>query len=128
MRALLLTGLALLAAACTTAAPPGGRPALDSDDVAVYQSEDEIPGEYEVVEVLVPPADIARAGSGYDATDAVERFARRKAASVGANGVLVVSTAEASSRVRAVSSVRNGYTLSPGTLVAIYVRSAPAPQ
>ncbi|MDT7856898.1 hypothetical protein RQM47_09625 [Rubrivirga sp. S365] len=128
MRTLLSLGLALALGACATAAPPDGRPALRADDVVVYRSADDIPGEYEVIETIVPPDDIARVGSGYGATDAVERFARRKAASMGANGVLVVSTAEAASNVRATASVRNGYTLSPGALVAVYVTPPEAPR
>ena len=120
-----LTALALAGCASpsgTTAS--GDRPALRPADVVFYASEAEVPGEYEVVEVLVPPADVARAGSGYDASAAVERYARRRAAALGANGVLVVTTAEAGSEARAVAAVRNGYTLKENDMVAIFVTQA----
>ena len=128
MKQLSLLAAVLMVAACAPSASvtADGRPALRSDDVVVYRSEGQVPGEYEVVEVIVPPSDIAREGSGYNATDAVERFARRRAAALGANGVLVVSTAEADSEARSRSAVLNGYTLTPGTFVAIRVTEAPA--
>lgn len=126
MKTLLVLALALAVVGC--AAPSGttasGRPALRPADVVFYASERDVPGEYEVIEVLVPPDDIARVGSGYDSSDAVERYARRRAAALGANGVLSVNTAEADSDSRAAAVVRNGYTLSQTHMVAIYVTAA----
>lgn len=123
-----LAALALLAG-CASAPPASGeRAAVRPADVAVYTSEADVPGEFVVIAEIVPPADVARTGSGYDDTDAVERYVRRRAAESGANGVLLLPTSEADSRVRARTAVENGYTLTRGRWVAIYVAARAGPR
>lgn len=116
-----LLAAALVFAGCATAPASDERAPVRPADVAFYTSEDDVPGEFVVIERIVPPADVARTGSGYDDTDAVERYVRRRAARLGANAVLLVSTSEAGSRAQARTAVRNGYTLTEGHWVAIYV-------
>ncbi len=130
MKRLSLLTAALVLAGCASSgygtAAGEGAGDVRPQDVVFYTSEDDIAGEYEVVEVIVPPSDLAREGSGYDNARMVERFARRRAVAVGANGILVVRATDPEDRSRAAAAVRNGFTLDGDQMVA--VRITPPPQ
>lgn len=125
--ALLLTGLAGCSSTGDSVISPSPSSAANQGEIVFYESEDAVPGEYEVVEVITPPDHIAREGSGYEGTGAIRRYVRRRAAALGANAVLLVSTAEADSDSRALATVRNGYTLAQTRFVAIKVAPSARP-
>ncbi len=124
-RLLLLSPLVLLMAACagsgTTTDTASGYPPLESSQVTVYNSEKDVPGEFEVVSFLQPPQQ-----TGYSASSSQTEEMRRQAARLGANGLLLIdeNSEVADARISAALSQRGSYNRTQ--YVAIFVGETPA--
>lgn len=100
--------LTAVAALSLLSACSAGSASSSSDDVAVYTSEEEIEGEFEVIEFLqLPEGGTGGYGNGAQVLPQMKAMAAR----LGANGLLVISDTDevASARVRAAASQGASY-------------------
>ncbi len=104
MRAFSLSVLAFALAAC--AGTSASSNSIDAADVVVYTSEDDLPEEFEMVEMIV----LSPASSYGRSTDPTRRAVER-AASLGADMLLVVEAdrAIADGRIRTAANGRASY-------------------
>ena len=114
--------LAALAVGCTSSRPAEtGYPAVSASDVTVYQSADEIQGEYHVLSVLPQPE-----RGGYNAARDPLQDMRRAAGRLGANGLLVVDTDDEIAEARIRTALAQGTSFSGTRYLAVYVGAPPA--
>lgn len=120
----LLAALVVLSAGCATQGQASGTdwPPVSPADVNIYQSPDDIDGEYEVLVSLRAP-DRGGYGADRDPLDTV----RREAGRLGANGILVVNAEDEAADARIRAATAQGQSFSRTQYVAIYVYTPPAP-
>lgn len=92
------------------------RAPIAPDDVKIYRSADQVPGKYEEVALLTSAGD-------YAATNEAQMFEsmRKKAADLGANGVILDSMAEPSTGQKVASAILPVTANRKGKAIAIYV-------
>ena len=109
-----------LAACVSTSATRLGqgpiRPALSPDSVAIYLSAADVPGRYEQVALLNSKGDV-------DYTDETQMYnsIRKKAAEVGANGVILNSTNEPGAGAKVAKAIFGTSANRKTTAIAIWV-------
>lgn len=115
---LLLCPLLLAACVTTSAVPLDGtdRPPLDPDAVVVYLDEADVPGAYEKVALIYAEGD-------YALTDEAKLFrkVRKRAARLGANGVLVQEVKEPGTSAKVAHVVLGVQAERRAEMIAIYV-------
>lgn len=115
--------LALAVSGCitTSVTPLSGKtyPPVHADAVTIYLREADVPGEYEKVAIIYAKGD-------YATTDEAQMFkaVRKKAAKLGANGVLLEEVTEPSTGAKVANHFLGTGANRKGELVAIYVRPA----
>ena len=92
------------------------RAARAPQDVAIYQSPDQVPRAFKAVALLDSTADTDLAGYGD-----IYASMRKKAAAVGANGIILGDQLEPSPLLRLAGEVLNGNTYRHGRATAILV-------
>ena len=115
---IILAALALSGCISTSVTPLSGKtyPPVHEDEVAIYLTEEDIPGEYEKVAIIYAKGD-------YATTDEALMFktVRKKAAKLGANGVLLQEVTEPSTGAKVAQHFLGTGANRRGELVAIYV-------
>lgn len=127
MKYLHLTTLiaALMLSGCVTASTTmldtQQRPATQPDDVRIYLEEDDVPRSFTKVAVI----DLSGA-SGWTDQEQIYQKARKEAARVGANGVLLQQMEEAGTGEKLASALFGTGSDTDAQMVAIYVQPEPA--
>lgn len=98
---------------------PNQFPAVDPEMVVIYVSEEDIPGEYEKVALIH-----AQGSSTYTNEANMLNAAKRRAAAVGANGVVLGRVDEASNGAKVAAAVFGMDTTRRGQMLAVYVYPA----
>jgi hypothetical protein len=116
---LVMTAVLFLGACVSTQATMlsgSARPAITEDQVKIYRTADQIPGRYEEVALLTSAGD-------YSMTNEAEMFAsmRKKAAALGANGVLLQQVVEPTTGAKVANAFLGTSANRKGQSVAIYV-------
>lgn len=117
---LLVTTAFLLLGACVstqaTMLSGSARPPITEDQVKIYRTADQIPGRYEEVALLTSAGD-------YSMTNEAEMFAsmRKKAAALGANGVLLQQVVEPTTGAKVANAFLGTSANRKGESIAIYV-------
>ena len=127
-RLLFALTLALALSACASSseyriAEETGLPVLSRNDVTVYQTREQVGDDYEVLGYLKPSASTAR--SSYGNADPQVEEAKRQAARIGANGVLVVTAEDLNADARIRQAMGTNTSFSRRQFVAIYVGPLP---
>lgn len=118
--------LALVVTGCisTSVTPLSGKqyPPVHEDEVTIYLRAEDVPREYEKVAIIYAKGD-------YATTDEAQMFkaVRKKAAKLGANGVLLEEVTEPSTGAKVAQAFLGTGANRRGELVAIYVRPDAAP-
>ena len=116
----LIAVAAILLSGCitTSVTPLSGKtyPPIHEDAVTIYLSEEDIPGDYEKVAIIYAKGD-------YASTDEAMMFksVRKKAAKLGANGVLLQGVTEPSTGAKVAQAFLGTGANRRGELVAIFV-------
>lgn len=120
--AALLSVLVFTGCVSTSVTPLSGQsyPSLQPDDVVIYLSEQDIPAEYDKIALIYARGDHAM-------TDEARMFkaVRKKAARLGANGVLLQEVREPSTGAKVANHLLGVGADRKGEMLAIYVRPAP---
>lgn len=120
----LLSVLVMTGCISTSVTPLTGRsyPSLQPDDVVIYLHESDIPADYDKIALIYARGD-------YTMTDEARMFkaVRKKAAKLGANGVILQDVREPSTGAKVADHFLGVGADRRGELLAIYVRPA-APQ
>lgn len=116
---LAMTALLFLGACVSTQATMlsgSARPPITEDQVKIYRTADQIPGRYEEVALLTSAGD-------YSMTNEAEMFAsmRKKAAALGANGVLLQQVVEPTTGAKVANAFLGTSANRKGESVAIFV-------
>lgn len=111
--------VALTGCISTSVAPLTGKtyPAVHADEVTIYLRDDDIPGAYEKIAIIYARGD-------YALTDEAQMFksVRKKAAKLGANGVLLQEVSEPGTGAKVANHLLGTGADRKGELVAIYVK------
>lgn len=91
-------------------------PPLDPEDVTIYLSEGDIEGDYEKIALIN-----AKGSASYTSESQMYNAVRKKAAEMGANGVLHAKLDEPSSGAKVAAAFLGGDTTRKGEMVAIFV-------
>ncbi len=91
-------------------------PPIEPDDVVIYMSEDDIPGDYEKVAIIH-----AQGETDFTNESQMLKAMRKRAAKVGANGVLLPAIDEPSTGAKIAGAVLGVSTERRGETLAIYV-------
>lgn len=128
-KVLLLANLALLLACVTTQATRLGtaptRPALLPEAVVIYRTAEQVPGRYEEIALLTSTGE-----SGWTNETQMYESMKKKAASIGANAIILDALSEPSAGAKVAAAVLGvGGAERKGRAIAIYVfpRDSAAP-
>ena len=114
-----VVAIALAGCITTSVTPLSGKtyPPLHADEVTIYLREADIPSEYEKVAIIYAKGD-------YATTDEAQmlKAVRKKAAKLGANGVLLEEVTEPSTGAKVANHFLGTGANRKGELVAIYVK------
>ena len=117
----LLLVLALLFTGCVTTnvTPLSGKTyaPVDPEEVALYLDEADIPGEYDKIAVIYARGDYAMTNESH-----MFKKVRKKAAQLGANGVLVQRVKEPNTGEKVANAFLGTGADRRGEMIAIYVR------
>lgn len=91
---------------------------LHPDDVVIYLAEDDIPGTYEKVALIN-----AQGESGMTNESQMYAAARKRAAQIGANGILVEQIKEPGAGAKVAGAIFGVGTTRRGQMIAIYVHT-----
>ena len=91
-------------------------PAVHPDDVVIYISEDDIPGDYDKVALIY-----AKASANWTTESKMLKALRKQAAALGANGILYSSIQEPSSEAKVAAVVVGADTERRAEMIAILV-------
>lgn len=107
---------------CASSTAPA-YPRAEVDDVVIYESEDDVPSEFEVIGIIEP-----RQSSymSYSAEQQID-YAKQQAAAQGANGLLLLTTDQAVADARIRQAASQGQSSRRTTMVAIRLLGAPPP-
>ena len=96
--------------------------AIDPEEVRVYLTEDDVKGEYDKIGLIH-----AQGTASWTNEQQMIEAARKKAASIGANGIILGNINEPSSGAKVAAKIFGTYTTRRGEVVAIYVKSFEVP-
>lgn len=120
MKALaILSSLGLAACVVTNATMLGSakpRTPLTAAEVAIYRTADQVPGKYEEIALLHSSGD-----SGFTDEPKMYESMKLKAASLGANGVILDAISEPSAGAKVAAAIFGASAQRKGKAVAIYV-------
>lgn len=108
--------LAVVVSACAGSSTTSEYPPLDPSEVVIYASEDDIPGEFEVVSFITPPQQSTYAPAGQAQQQVRDEAARR-----GANGLLLVEADSEVANARIAAAINQQRSYNRTQYVAIYV-------
>ena len=91
-------------------------PPIDPSEVTIYLSEDDIEGDYEKIAIIN-----ARGSASYTSESQMYEAVRKKAAEMGANGILHAKLEEPSSGAKVAAAFVGVDTTRRGEMIAIYV-------
>jgi len=91
-------------------------PALNPEDVTIYLSENDIDGDYEKIALIN-----AKGSASYTSESQMYAAVRKKAAEMGANGILHAELDEPSSGAKVAAAFLGGDTTRRGEMIAIFV-------
>jgi hypothetical protein len=91
-------------------------PPLTPEEVTIYLSEEDIPGEYEKIAILT-----AKGSSGMTNEDQMYEALRKKAAKIGANGILYQKIEEPSQGAKIAGAIFGTGTTRRSEMIAIFV-------
>lgn len=116
--AVLIPALLLFGCITTSVTPLSGRsyPPVNESEVVIYLQEDDIPRSFEKIAVIYARGD-------YSLTDEAHMIkkVRRKAAKLGANGVLLHEIKEPSTGAKVAKAILHTEANRKGEMIAIYV-------